>query len=486
MGHRILPIRRWASAAIGAALLTTSLVTGASAANAGLSFDGYVNVTPGTVPGSGTVSITSGDGASGAYSVVTFSDQRCTGQGGSYLHPNTTASITIGSSTYTAPDVTQWTRAQSNGYHFDNVTCKDAAGNTLSGVAVSVTEYSLTWTADYSCRPAGTAVSASIAFSGTPSNWVYGSPTTIPANGQLPASCFGSPAILVSPGSGAAGSLFGVSGSNYPKGAVSVQFDSTDVADLTVGVDGKFYTPVTVPAGASAGAHTVTVSSPNTSKKTATFTVTAPAPAPKPTLGLSARSGKTGTAFTATGSHYTPGEAVTLEFDSAVLGTVKAGADGTFSFNATVPADATAGGHSVMAAVEGTGTQSAQFTVVADQGPSPSPSPSSSSNSGEGSGTGTAAGNAETGAGSGGAAISLQQSGTPGTAASGSNSLTAGTSAAAAPGTSRGLAVQTAVAAGSASTDRTALAGWSVLTGLLGLGFGAIAVRQLRRPRRRA
>jgi hypothetical protein len=276
-----------------------------------------------------------------------------------------------------------------------------------------------------------------------------------------------SPALSVSPATGAPGSTFAISGTGYQGGTlVHVQFDNTALADSTVGADGKFTVPATVPPGAATGTHTVTVTSPGTAATTATFTVTAP----QPVLALSANSGTPSTHFTATGTRYTPGESVTLEFHSTpvTLGTVTVGADGTFALPTEVPADAAVGAHTVTATAAPTGTQSAPFTVTGTpQGVS---SPNGGTTPADAPVTTIVAGAAATG--------------TIATGTTATDTTVTGTQVTGAPGAGRGLAVQTAVAASPATADGTALGILSAVTGLFGLGFAALFALQFPRSGR--
>jgi hypothetical protein len=180
-------------------------------------------------------------------------------------------------------------------------------------------------------------------------------------------------ALALNPTQGPTGTVVTASGTGFnPNANITMTFDNTalvtnpavPVTDAT----GAFTATFSVPAGAATGAHTVTATDGQLVQQAA-FTVTnAP------------NSGATGTTVTITGSGYPAGGAVTVAFDGTAVQTnpspLVADANGGFAATFTVPAGATAGGHTVTATSGGTQV-GAVFTVTVAAAPTISASPTS-------------------------------------------------------------------------------------------------------------
>lgn len=185
MGQRIKSIRKWASAALGAALLTTSFITGAGAVNALPDELPYlVSVVPGTVGGSGKIVIV---GAIGYTS--TYANPNCASDSYEPRQMVTSTSlVTIGGTTYTSPLMSTWATATTHRSKTTKLTtpCSTSSGQRLSAPSWTDTYHMRTWSVDYTCQPAGTKLS--VVYMYGLAQWVV-PPKTIPDNGPLPASC---------------------------------------------------------------------------------------------------------------------------------------------------------------------------------------------------------------------------------------------------------------------------------------------------------
>lgn len=278
MGQRIKSIRKWASAALGAALLTTSIITGVGAANAApAGITGTLAVSAGSTGGSGTITYTAP-----TKSVLSFNDPKC-----NYSTP-------LWDATHTRLNMGVLHRyyppypssLPSTVLSVDHLTGCQSADHTYSNPTATGTRtlYEGTWTIPYACMPAGTPITMS-----SPGVTITPQPLAVPDNGPLPASCYARASILLLPESGAPGSDLVVSGYGYNEGErVTVKFDRTViVANLAPWtIDGKFAAIFHVPADETPGDHLVTVSSLHSGTKTATFTVTgSPSPSPSPSPG---------------------------------------------------------------------------------------------------------------------------------------------------------------------------------------------------------
>lgn len=273
--------RTWAAAISGTTMLGVSAFTGISAANAASSGGplGSLVVTAGTVPGSGTATLTSNNVVK---SVTTFDNPGCATLPPQYSGENMVPStITIGTKTYAAPPVAQWNEGPVfSESTLSGVFCDASDGSVINGVNAKFSQHRLAWQVDYSCQPAGTPVKGTL-LADPSSDTVQGSPTTIPANGTLPEACGGMTtppaALALSNVSGAAGSPFTITGTGYHAGEpVTLQFHSTPttLGTVTVTAGGSFSLSTAVPSSATPGAHTVTATAPSTGTQTLSFTVT--------------------------------------------------------------------------------------------------------------------------------------------------------------------------------------------------------------------
>lgn len=232
----------------------------ASAGAAGFSND-TITVIPGSVPGTGLVRYEAYDVSSTDDPSVNFGQDK-------------TVTVNIGASS-TALRTGSWT------------VTKVRTGQLSSP---DKTEYftETTRSADftYNCMAAGTVVTATASATqyGVPS----GSPTVVPDNGPLPASCTTSvvPTLALSVHEGQAGAAFTVKGSGYvPREVLTITFNSSPVTLGTVAVDatGSFSFPTAVPAGATVGAHEVGITASSTGEQRLPFTVLASQPTPTTT-----------------------------------------------------------------------------------------------------------------------------------------------------------------------------------------------------------
>ena len=275
--------RSWAAAISGTAMLGLSAFTGISAANAASSGGplGSLVVTAGTIPGSGTVTLTSNNVVK---SVTTFDNPGCATLPPQYSGANMAPStITIGTRTYSAPAVSPWHEgAVFSENTLSGVFCEAPDGSVINGVNAKVSQHRLAWQVDYSCQPAGTPVKGALLADPSPDT-VEGSPTTLPANGTLPEACGATTppqtraALALSKAQGVAGSPFVITGTGYHLGeTVTLQFHSTPttLGTATVKADGSFSLSTAVPGSATPGAHTVTATAPSTGTQSLAFTVT--------------------------------------------------------------------------------------------------------------------------------------------------------------------------------------------------------------------
>lgn len=185
MGHRITSIRKWASAALGAALLTTSIITGAGAANAlPLNMPYYASVVPGAVGGSGKIVIVSAIGYT-----ATYANPNCASD--SYkpwqIHPAESL-VTIGGTLHTSSPMNTWATATMHRSKTTKLTtpCSTSSGQRLSAPSWVTTYDMRTWSVDYTCQPAGTKLDIVMLLEGAVWRPAL---SAIPDNGPLPASC---------------------------------------------------------------------------------------------------------------------------------------------------------------------------------------------------------------------------------------------------------------------------------------------------------
>ncbi len=182
----------------------------------------------------------------------------------------------------------------------------------------------------------------------------------LPASALLAAST----TVLISPNSGPPGSTATVSGSGFTPGAtVRVLWDSLSgpqIGSNTADGSGNLpNTSVTIPA-ATAGSYNVFASD-GTNSASTTFTIPF-------SLNLNPSSGAPGSSVAVSGSGYAAGEIVSVAWDtlSNQLATATADGHGSFSASLTVPANAAAGNHVVLAAGQNSHfSQATTFTVNA-------------------------------------------------------------------------------------------------------------------------
>ncbi|MGY3567925.1 hypothetical protein [Sinomonas sp. RB5] len=230
MGHSIPTIRKWASAALGAALLTTSIITGAGAANAlPLRLPSAFSVVPGAVGGSGKIVIVSAIGYT-----ATYANPSCASD--SYAPWKTKpalSQVTIGSTVHTSPPMNTWATTTSQSKTTKMTTpCFTASGQRLSAPSWVTTYDMRTWSLDYTCQPAGTKVGIVLRYGGA--NFGPTEPVVVPDNGPLPASCGGGSDHCGCGGSGTGGTQhgqppIGTSGSAARGGGSAVVTGATTV-----------------------------------------------------------------------------------------------------------------------------------------------------------------------------------------------------------------------------------------------------------------
>jgi hypothetical protein len=298
--QKSLPIRRWLSVALGAALLGTSLVTGLNTANASVGLGITGTITPGTTGGIGTVTFSFREGVTTAYN-----DPRCVPS--TYLQappPGAGAVVTIGGKTYTSPPASQWTPRSTTTpttgcYGPAPAGQPPYAGQYFPDAVGTETDHLLTWSMNYSCRAAGTPVILADS-SGV------GLSTSIPANGPLPASCTSlSTAVPTITGTAKVGyTLTAVPGTWGPAPvALSYQWKANGIA--ITGATAATYKPGAAQMGKTI---TVTVTGTKAGYATAARTSTATAvvapgtlgPAPVPAITGTAKVGYTLTAVPGT------------------------------------------------------------------------------------------------------------------------------------------------------------------------------------------
>jgi hypothetical protein len=171
----------------------------------------------------------------------------------------------------------------------------------------------------------------------------------------------------LSPATGPAGTQVQITGSNFPANATLViKYDNTVIpitsGDTVTKSSGILISTITIPSSSTTGTHTITVTA-GTSTATATFTVTASAALD----ALVPTSGSVGTAVTVSGSGFTASTAIVFKFDTIIItptsGDAVTRSSGLFISSITVPADATAGAHTITVTA-GTSTASATFTIT--------------------------------------------------------------------------------------------------------------------------
>ena len=149
---------------------------------------------------------------------------------------------------------------------------------------------------------------------------------------------------------------------------VQLRWDAVDgpiVRTVRVSNQGSFSVNMTIPRDASAGSHDVVAIGLTSSRMAiAVFTVTIPAT----TLTLSVTEGRPLASVTVTGEGFMSQEYVQLRWDAVdgpVVRTVRASSQGTFLTSTTIPADAPAGLHEVVAiGLDSNRSAIAQFMVT--------------------------------------------------------------------------------------------------------------------------
>ncbi len=152
-------------------------------------------------------------------------------------------------------------------------------------------------------------------------------------------------------------------------GTAEVDVTPVDATDEV----GRANVTVTVPAGVS-GTQELVVTAGDT---VFTLPVEVAAVAPAPVLSLSAAEVRAGESVTVNGSGFAAGEVVALELHSepVALGEATADAAGAFSVDVTIPAETSAGDHSIVALRADDTTVSVPLVVLAAVTPTPTPTP---------------------------------------------------------------------------------------------------------------
>jgi hypothetical protein len=181
----------------------------------------------------------------------------------------------------------------------------------------------------------------------------------------------------LSPASGEAGTDVTISGANfmlsYP---IIFKFDGTVISpksgSINTDTNGSFSSVITIPASAAAGDHTINVTV-GSDTLDATFTVTGTGE-PEPSgavLSIETSGTHIGASIGIGGAGFTPGAEVTFKYDSKVVDTVQAGADGKVQSIFKAPASK-AGAHTITV-TDGTHTATTKFTVESKAPSTPPP-----------------------------------------------------------------------------------------------------------------
>jgi len=174
------------------------------------------------------------------------------------------------------------------------------------------------------------------------------------------------PLISLSPTAGAVGTRVTLAAEHFESyigDTVTIFFDSTEIAALSVPEPGSFTLAFTVPAAAAPGNHEVFISNPifpDNKLVIHRFTVTATA------LKLDIAQGITGTAVAITGAGFYSGRPVTINYHNRTterVAWVTASDIGEFSYTLTIPGS-TAGGHLISAENNEGNSASAEFEVI--------------------------------------------------------------------------------------------------------------------------
>jgi hypothetical protein len=154
----------------------------------------------------------------------------------------------------------------------------------------------------------------------------------------------------------------------------------TTIGQATVGTDGTFSTPLTIPSGTTAGSHTLNAQTETSGGQTANVAITVLGAGQRnqpeialvdPNTGHPILAGRVtaGNQFTLTGDGFGAGRNVTVYLDNSggqTVGTVQAAGDGTFKTQLTMPYPQSGGygNHSLVAVEAGGGQSPPQATVA--------------------------------------------------------------------------------------------------------------------------
>ncbi|MCA9834554.1 MAG: hypothetical protein KC435_11430 [Thermomicrobiales bacterium] len=175
--------------------------------------------------------------------------------------------------------------------------------------------------------------------------------------------------VTLNPTSGRAGTTTKVSGSGFqPNELVTIRWNSasgTSLGTVTAGTDGTFANKdVTIPSTANNQTFTIWATAPSGQQGSASYTVNQLSSV---SVTLSPTSGQAGTTTKVSGSGFQPNELVTIRWNSASgtsLGTVSAGADGTFANkDVTIPVTASKQTYAIWATANSGQQGSASYTV---------------------------------------------------------------------------------------------------------------------------
>ncbi len=173
------------------------------------------------------------------------------------------------------------------------------------------------------------------------------------------------PEITVSPTSGTPEAEVTVSGTGFGKRSdVVIELDRDEVATDTTDRYGSFEVTFNVPALKS-GTYDLEVWDEEDNSATVEFTVAAT------TAKLNLTSGHIGSEVTVSGAGYTPGETITIKYDTTNVATATVKTDGTFSATFKVPSSQY-GDHDITVS-DGTTTKQLTFTMESEAPSTPKP-----------------------------------------------------------------------------------------------------------------
>ena len=172
--------------------------------------------------------------------------------------------------------------------------------------------------------------------------------------------------IQLNPSQGPVGTTVSYTGVGFTTGGlIEISFDSKSVAKTGAGMFGRINGGFTVPS-VSPGTYTVTVTDVAGGYATATFTVTQKSSTTAPstsTILLSSTQGPKGTMVSVTGSGFTSGGSVSINFGTTNVASTSADASGGISALFTIPS-VSPGTYSVTATGAGGRYAAATFTVT--------------------------------------------------------------------------------------------------------------------------